>query len=426
MRIFLTPAISLMLLMPVLSFAQDQDGAVQKGITGYSMQTIIDIAIKNNPALATSKLELGAAEARLKQEGLWDNPTFTAESENFSGDNPGFSRTENTFWLSQPLLLGGKRDFRKKIALGELEIVQLSHDARRRYLIQSVEEAVYDMLLAQEMMELARQAEEIARDVYKAKESISEDEYSQEVLISIEIELSEAEMDVLNAEKDLKIARRQLALLLGENELFPGECRETLEREYKIPEYSQLKNCLLSKNPEILVHTVREEQGTNLLRYAKSERIPDVELSVGVRQFNEDDTYSFVSGISLPLPLFNRNQGGIQEALINQKKLEVEKNAEINSLSLELDEHYRTFTLLEKEITVFKERILPKAEEMLKKIMEGYEKKEIPYIGVLEARRKHIETQKKYIETLRDFNAIIAHLERLCSTHFHGVDGEIF
>ena len=426
MRGIFTITSCLMLLLPFLSIAQDQEPAVQNPIAEYSLQEIIDTVIKNNPELATSKLELDAAKARLKQEGLWENPSFTAESENFSGDNPGFRNTENTFWLSQPFVLGGKRDFRKGIALRELEIVQLNYDIQRCYLIQSVEEAVYDILLTQEMIKLAGQAQEIAQDVYKAKESKMTEEHSAEVLLSIEIELSEAEMDVLNAEKDLKIAKRKLALLLGENEVLPGECKETLEREYKIPEYAALKNCLLSRNPEILIHTIKEEQGNYILKYAKSERIPDVELSVGVRQFNEDDTYSFVGGVSVPLPLFNRNQGGIQEALINQKKLEVEKNAEINSLILELDEHYRTFSILEKEITVLKERILPKAEEMLKKIIEGYEKKEIPYIGVLEARRKHIETQKKYIETLRDFNAIIAHLERLCSSHFHGADGEIF
>jgi cobalt-zinc-cadmium efflux system outer membrane protein len=418
--------ISLILLLPVVSFSQDKAPAVPSPPGGYSMQEIIDIVIKNNPELATSKLELDAAQAQLKQEGLWDNPTFTAESENFSGDSPGFRNTENTFWLSQPFLLGGKRDFRKGIAYQELEIARLSYDAKKRNVILAVEKAVYDILLAQEMMELAVQAEEIARDVYKNKELQMAEKYSAEVLLSMEIELSEAEMDVLNGKKDLKIAKKQLALLLGESEVFSGECEETLERDYKIPEYLKLKECLLSNNPEIRVHTIREEQGNYLLKYAKSERIPDVELSVGVRQFNEDDTYSFVGGISVPLPLFNRNQGGIQEALVNQQKLEVEKNAEINSLLLELDEHYRTFTILEKEITVLKERILPKAEEMLNKFMEGYENKEVPYIGVLEARRKHIETRKKYVETLRDFNTTIAQLERLCSTRLHGTDGESY
>ena len=427
MRNFIIILISLILLLPGILFAQEQVTGEINTENAYSMQEAIDIVIKNNPELATFKLELDAAEAHLKQEGLWDNPTFTAESENFSGDNPGFSRTENTFWLSQPFLMGGKRSFRKGIALQEREIVRLTYDAQRRYVIQEVEEAVYSILTAQQMIEFAQQAEEIARDVYKVKESnMVNDPYSSEVLLSIELELSEAEMDVLSAQKDLNIAKRQLANLLGDSEVYLGECRESLERDYKIPEYAQLKNCLLSKNPEILVHKIREEQGNYLLKYAKSERIPDVEFSLGVRQFNEDNTYSFVGGLSVPIPLFNRNQGGIQEALVNQKRIEVDKNATRNRLILELDEHYRTFQIMEQEIRVLRDRILPKAEEMLIKIMEGYEKKEVPYIGVLEARRKQIETKKKYIETLKEFNVIIAHLERLCSTTFHGADGECF
>ena len=65
------------------------------------------------------------------------------------------------------------------------------------------------------MVEFSQQAEEIARDVYKVKESKIENEYSAEVLLSIEVELSEAEMDVLTAKKDLKITQKQLALLPG-------------------------------------------------------------------------------------------------------------------------------------------------------------------------------------------------------------------
>ena len=200
--------ISLILLLPVVSFAQDQQPPVPNSMDGYSMQEIIEIVIKKNPELATSKLELDAGQAHLKQEGLWDNPTFTAESENFSGDSPGFRNTENTFWLSQPFLLGGKRDFRKGIARQELEIARLSYDAKKRDVILAVEEAVYDILLAKEMMELAMEAEEIARDVYKDKELQMSDKYSAEVLLSMEIELSEAEMDVLNAKKELKTAKK--------------------------------------------------------------------------------------------------------------------------------------------------------------------------------------------------------------------------
>ena len=113
-KLFIT-SISLMLLLPGILYAQEQVIGEINTENGYSMQEAIDGVIKNNPELVTLKLELDAAEARLKQEGLWDNPTFTAESENFSGDNPGFNRTENTFWLSQPFLLGGKEALEKEL-----------------------------------------------------------------------------------------------------------------------------------------------------------------------------------------------------------------------------------------------------------------------------------------------------------------------
>ncbi len=416
------------LFLPIASFGEKQVYEVNVLEKDYSLLQAIEIAIENNPELAKFRLELAVAEARLKQAGLWDNPTFTAESENFSGDNPGFSRSENTFSLSQPFSLSGKRDSRKEIALLELEIAQLDYDAKRMDVILAVEVTVWDILIAQQNIEFAKQAKEIAQDVYKLKQSKIEDGASNsfEEFLSIEIEFSETEMDLLNAQKELKIAKKQLALLLGDSEIYPGECRECLERDYKMPEYAALKNCLLENNPTLLAHKIKKEQGNYLLKYAKSERIPDVELSFGVRQFNEDDTYSLVGGLSVPLPLFNRNQGGIQEALVNQKKIEVDGNAERNRYLLELTEHYRTFKIIEQEITVLRDRILPKAEQMLKKTLEEYEKQEVDYLGVLEARRKLIDTQKKYIETLRNLNVSITHLERLCAMHFHSIDKVIY
>ena len=258
--------------------------------------------------------------------------------------------------------------------------MQLDYDVKRMDVILAVEVAVYDILIAQQKVKFAQQAKEIAHDVYKLKQSETAEDgtsNSSEEFLSVEIELSETEMDVFNAKKNLKIAKKQLALLLGDSEISPGECGETLERNYKIPEYAVLKNYLLERNPTLLAHKIREEQGNNLLKYAKLERIPDVEFSIGVRQFNEDDTYSFVGGVSVPLPLFNRNQGGIQEALVNQKKIQLDGNTERNSYLLALTEHYRIFQIIVKEIALLRNRIIPKAKQMLDKAMEGYEKQKI-------------------------------------------------
>ena len=151
-----------------------------------------------------------------------------------------------------------------------------------------------------------------------------------------------------------------------------------------------------------------------------------MELGFGVRRFEEDETYSFVAGISVPLPLFNRNQGRIQEALVNVKKVEVDGNKVINSLILELNEAYRTFQTTMHQVNVFKEAILPKTERYFTLIQKGYNEGVFEYLEVLDAERRRVETRKRYVESLKTLQSSVANLERLCSSHFHGVKGDIF
>ena len=86
----------IILLSPFV-FAKEVDVLYSVLKNGCDLQKAIDIALMNNPELTAMALELDAAESRIKQAGLWPNPTVDAVSEHFSGDNPGFSRTENKY-----------------------------------------------------------------------------------------------------------------------------------------------------------------------------------------------------------------------------------------------------------------------------------------------------------------------------------------
>ena len=117
MRKLVISIIGISVLFSTLTFAEEENFAViNKDNAGYDLYEIIDIALENNPALTAVKLELKAADARIIQSGLWPNPVFAAESENFSGDLPAFNYTENTFSVTQPLLLGGKINLKRDLA----------------------------------------------------------------------------------------------------------------------------------------------------------------------------------------------------------------------------------------------------------------------------------------------------------------------
>jgi cobalt-zinc-cadmium efflux system outer membrane protein len=409
------------------SFSARGEDALRSGsIAGCDLQQAIDIAVRNNPELKAMALELDAAEATIQQAGLWANPTLEMESENFSGDNPGFSRAENTVSISQPLLLGGKINHQKNIATKEKEIVRLQYEAAKRDLILKVEEIFYEILVAQKNEEYAMEAQTIAQNLndFYAKKPAGKDSSPQR--LSAEIELSQAAIEVMNAGKALESARKNLTVLWGGAETLLGECRGDLDREFKVPEYNEIKKHLLENNPEIKMNALQEEKGDLLLQAAKAERIPDVDVAFGVRRFEEDDNYAMVASLSVPLPLFNRNQGSIQEALVNQKKVAVDGNAAKNRLLFELTEVYRTFETARRQVDIFKKTVLPKAENYFALTREIYRGGALEYLEVLEAQRTLVEAKKNYVEILKTLQCSVAQLARLCSTHFHGKDGEMF
>src|SRR3546814_16879005 len=50
------------------------------------------------------------------------------------------------------------------------------------------------------------------------------------------------------------------------------------------------------------------------LELERSQAIPDLTLSAGVRQFRETDDSAFLVGVSIPIPVFDRNRGAIERA----------------------------------------------------------------------------------------------------------------
>jgi len=193
-----------------------------------------------------------------------------------------------------------------------------------------------------------------------------------------------------------------------------------------VPEHDILKEYVMKNNHEIQAIEAQREREAIALQLAKAERIPDIDLGFGVRQFAEDDTYSFVTGLSFPLPLFNRNQGKIQEAIDNSRKIEAEKNILINKLLLQLGENYRNYQNTLRQVTIDKNSVLPMAQAYFNLTLREYQEGILEYLEVLNAERKLTETNKRYTEALHDLQIVVATLEKLCAKTFHGENGEAF
>jgi outer membrane protein, heavy metal efflux system len=152
---------------------------------------------------------------------------------------------------------------------------------------------------------------------------------------------------------------------------------------------------------------------------ARSKAVPDLTASGGVRYLNEVKEGTFVLGFSLPLPLFDRNQGGIQEAYARLSKAELERRAAEVRVSTALSDAYQNLVSAVNEVSTLQNEVLPAAQEAFQATQEGYRLGKFGLLDVLDVQRTFFETRGRYLEALATYHKAVADLERLSGEELH-------
>ena len=158
------------------------------------------------------------------------------------------------------------------------------------------------------------------------------------------------------------------------------------------------------------------------MKLEEARRIPDLTLSGGFRRFSETNDNAFVLGVSIPLPLFDRNQGGALEARYRLAKAEEEHKASEVRVRTALAEAYRALSIAFAEATALKNDVLPGAQSAFDATNEGYRQGKFGYLDVLDAQRTLFKTRDQYIETLTAYHRAVADVEQLIGERLDAVN----
>lgn len=262
-----------------------------------------------SPRIAKAKAELKAAEGRAIQAGVRPNPTLSAEIENFSGTGPyrTFGQAETTVAVSQPFELGGKRRARKDVAAAERALAEIA--------VRKAEaDLAYDISVAHAELRAGEDRDELARDILdRAVELVR----IAETLVDVgrdppltrfraDALLAEARAEKLRADAGLLVARQRLSLLIGSED----PALSTAVSDMPVPAALPAGVPGLDERLAAAERDAAEAR----VRLAQAEGVPDITASGGLRTFRESRDTAFVVGISVPLPVFNRNGGNIAAA----------------------------------------------------------------------------------------------------------------
>ncbi len=375
----------------------------------------LSLALMQNPELRAFSWEVRASQARVLQASLWPNPEIEVEVEEVggTGDRSGFDGAETTIQLSQFIELGGKRDRRVKLASLEKEMSQWDYEAKRLEVFTLVVKAFIETLAAQERLDLADDmlrlsqelVETVSQRVQAGKDAPLESSKAAVVLANTRIRHQQAQ-------KNLDFARRRLAATWAGTIPRFDKVEGRLEPVRPVPEVDEL-NDLVAENPNVVRSMLAVDRQKAALELEKARTVSDVTLSGGLQRFEEADDNAVVFGLSVPLPISDRNQGGRLEAMYNLAKAKDEHRAARTRIQTELADACRSASSAYAEAAELDRSVLRSAEEAFEAAKQGYSQGKLDYLNLLDAQRTLFEARSQFIDALVSYHAARADIEGL-------------
>jgi cobalt-zinc-cadmium efflux system outer membrane protein len=227
-----------------------------------------------------------------------------------------------------------------------------------------------------------------------------------------QVAYSQVRIQHRQAQNLLEDARRQLAAQWNQRALGFEQARGSLEDIGDMPSFDALARQLY-QNPDVARWETEVERSRAQEELQKAGGKQDFTLSAGMQRFNETDDNAVVFGISIPLPIFDRNQGNIAAARYQTRRIqEQQKDAEAQ-VHAALSTAYEMLSSTYVEASETKEHILENARQAFENAQEAWRQGKIDYLNVLDAQRTYFEAQTQYIASVAAFQAVQADVRRL-------------
>lgn len=402
------PAAVVLALVLLAGGARAQQASLVEPASPITLDEAISLAIEGNPTLAAARREIEATEAQVLQGSLRPNPEFLIQTEDASRP----SRT-SAVELGLPFETANKRELRVRSAdLGrQVAVTELA--GRELRVRTAVVAAFFDVLAAQELaalavdsVRLAQRATDIAaKRVAAGKVSPVEETRARVAEAGVRVTLTQAESELRNA-------RRRLSSLWGNPMPRFFAAQGDVDRLPLVPLAASVEQRLA--NSPLLLRAQRElERRASLVSLEQARAVPDFQVSVGLRRSLEVPGNLAMLGVKVPLPVSNRNQGNILEALRREDKARDELRAAQLTLSSDALQALERVNARRDEAELLRTDVLPGAQSAYEAATIGFENGKFSFLEVLDAQRTLFAAKSQYLTALANFHRALSELEGL-------------
>jgi len=386
-------------------------GPDQQQANGLALPSLEQMALQNNPTLSQARARVQAARGVWQQVGLYPNPVAGYAAEDM-GDN-GTAGKQGGF-IGQEFVTGGKLRLNRQVACQEIIRLEQELAAQQFRVVTDVRTSFHEVLVAQRTVELtdslvriAEQGVQTAEALLKAKEASRVD------LLQARVEGSTARILLDNARNRHQGAWRRLGTVIGMPDMAPGQLAGNVE-DIGLPlRWEDSLSRVLSESPELAAAAAEVQAARRTTQRARVEWVPNVGVQATLQHDNASGDDVTGVHVALPLPLFNRNQGGIIAA--DSRLIVAQRNVERVRLSLQnrLAEVFRQYASAGQQVEKYRGAILPDAKETLDLVTSGYQQGEFSYLTLLTAQRTYFQSNLAYMESLLRLKSAQVQIEGL-------------
>ncbi len=394
-------------------------------LQGVSPADLVRCALTANNELAAFRREIERARARLQQSGLRPNPTLDFEqSSGRLANNPGDRAT--SVGLALPLEVGGQRGRRIELAQAELAAAQAAVAERERLLAAEVRRAFVDALSAQRELEITEGLNRLdtqTASVVEARVSVGD-------AAPLEASLLRVEIDRLLARRALVEGRWQVALLrlktlagMAPEESLQLRADSSLTAAAVPALLNEATEMALRTRPDLRMARLVEAAAQAGLRLVEAQARPSVTIST---RYTTDRTLTSLPapftpfpdsgrtltvGVSIGLPVFNRNQGARAEAAVaitqaQQRRVFIEA-----AIRAEVASAFARQQAATRALAIFEQGVLGRSQDNLRVLRGAYEIGAFKVTELLAEQRRLLDAQKEFIEASAERARALADLQ---------------
>ncbi|MCI0407888.1 MAG: TolC family protein [Acidobacteria bacterium] len=379
-----------------------------------TLREVLPLALKANPELAPFSREIRAREAAVLQARLFPNPDLSVTAANLGNAVlKDFDGPQTTVSLSQLILLGGKRGRGIEVAGLDRDLAAWDYETKRMNVLTRVAQAFVEVLRAQKGLVLANDLMALAQRVVDAASArVRAGQVSPVEETRARVTLASVKIEQARAARELNAARKRLAATWGSTTPRFKTAQGKLDQVLPIPTLEGLIQ-RLTQNPDLARWATELAQRQATVDLEQSRAIPDLTVSLGVTQFTDSNDSALVAGVSIPLPILNRNQGNIQQAHQRLTKAMEERRAAGVLVTTALNTAYESLTAAHAEVTTLRQEVLPGAQSAFEAASRGYRLGKFGFLDVLDAQRTLFGAKAQYLRALASYHQAVAEVERL-------------